>query len=335
MKQFLLDQFNNFTQATVDKFQADMVGPLPTFSKPKVWESTIWGYEPEGFWYTNKDQTYFFENDGTVHTLGTIYGPHYYKMCETLYQENKKNPICNVMVPLEISVETVTADYHSCGVPAGGNIYYMKFETPNKEYGQNIMARLNVNFDNKLYFQNYIDQLIDVFFIFRRSNMPIIPQCELFNFFVNPSGNFFIFIDSWQQYDMKYKIDGMRRILDDLKIKLEKFSNHMSDRLEKNLFELTEDDKNELLNRARNKFYVMIVKEDLPEIIDKLSNELRVQLTNTTSRLSNIIDCNITGVERELSRIDKFLPVIQLCEEIGKIDNLLKEIKAKCHRLAN
>lgn len=336
MKQFLLDQFNNYNQATVDKFQENMVGPLPTFSKPKAWDpdTNIWGYELNGFWYTNKDQTYFFEENGTVHTLGIIYKPEYYKLCETLYQENKKNPICDVMVPLEMSTEVITADYHLCGIPAGGNIYYMKFETPNKVYGQNIMARLDPNFNNKLYFQNYIDQLINVFFIFRRIDLAVVSEFNFFNFFVTPTGNFFMFTD-FCHYNINYKIDGIVLIFTHIKEKIEKLENHMSDRLEKNLIELTSDDKQELISYARNKLYGLIINEELPKIISKLSTGLSVQLSNITSRLSNIVDSDVTRIEKELSRIDKFLPVDQLCKEIGKIDNMLRDLKTKCQHLAN
>jgi hypothetical protein len=337
MKQFLLAQFNNYNQATVDKFQAKMVDPLPTFNAPNAWEpdTNVWGHEPEGFWYTNRNQTYFFENNGTVHTLGTVYKPDYYEMYKILYQENKKNPTCNVIIPLEISVETLTAVDHPCGIPTGSDIYYMKFETPNGEYGQNVMAKLDLNFDGKLYLQNYINQLIDVFFVFRRINLAVVPKVDLNNFFVGPSGNFFMFVEVWGQYDINHKIHGMSRVLIEIQGTIEKFSNYMSDRLEKNFIELTDDDKKELLAGARNKFYALILREDLPATISKLSNSVGYQLTNTISRLSKILDCDVTNLEKEMSSIDKILPADLMSEEIRDIDSMLQEIKEKWRHLAN
>lgn len=312
MKQFLLDQFNNFGQDVVDKFQADMTGPLPTFARAKAWETNIWGYEPNGFWYTNKNQTYFFEENGTVHTLGILFKPHYYNTYKAIYKETQTNTTCHVrvMMPIEMTAETLTAEHHFCGLTAGSEIYYMKFETPDKTYGQNVEAIRLGRLDAKIYLQKYIKQLIEVFFILRKLNLSFMPTCSFYNFFVSGEKDFFMFIEDFilLQYSSINKVDGIDKGL----------LAYIKDNIEKNNFDLTVEDKDDLINDAKNQCYIKILEDFLD---------------GTGDRIFNIITNDIINLGDEFKKMGKILPVTPLLQEIK--NTLLQEIKEKCLRLMN
>ena len=141
--------------------------------------------------------------------------------------------------------------------------------------------------------------------------MVFVPTCNLFNFFVTPTNNFFMFFENFvpTNYTNKFRTDGMDVLLD-----------HINDILNKNNFEGDgNDDINELLGSARNKLYSKIVDETMTKIM---------------CQLAETIDPDLLLLAPELKKLGKILPINnRLLEEIR--NNILKEIKEKCLLLVN
>ena len=252
MKQFLLEKINNFTQVAVEEFQQEIVGPLPKFTIPSVYDesTTIWGQNEHGFWYTNKIQGYFFENNGTIHTAGVVLSPWYYQIYKDLHTNQNGY---NVLTPVLTNREVSTSEHID-------HIQYIQFQTPNRVYGKNLefVRVTNLTEEIPLYLQDYIDQLGAVYLTLHRLGKGLLPVCNFFNFSIGVGQNYFMFFENFETV-YNYQ-DGVNKMLITL-----------NDRLDKHLFKnITDENRVRIIRYAKNQWMRPVLEDALSATLDNL-----------------------------------------------------------------
>lgn len=251
MKEFLIEKFNTFNQDTIDRFQKELVGPLPSFSTPRA-DSTntvMWGYTEQGFWYGNNCQTYFFENSGTIHTVGVLLTPYHF----SLYQQLHKDAPTLVLQPIEITKELTSLSYVS-------NLYYAKFQTPNSKYGRNIVVESLVTKKANLneIFKRYIDGLVHLTNLLKLQG--VLPYYDFFNFLCCGEHSFFMFVNTFDRYEDRN--DGINLLLQTIE------SYFLADKTFEGV------DVKELMQYAKHKFYHDVLQENLKTQLDVIKHNL-------------------------------------------------------------
>jgi hypothetical protein len=250
MKQFLLDQLTNFTQDAVTEFQLKMIGPLPRFTIPDVYNelTTIWGHTDQGFWYTNKLQAYGFEHTGTIHTAGIVRHAWYYELYNIMYGAG-----CNVLVPIEF-IENIGATDHI------DVVHYTKFNTPANEYNMSLDALTYVKpgIDVKPHLKKYVDQIGQCFYALCRANRYHVPICDFTNFAIGRSQSYFMFFNEFQPCDnVEYGVTMLLNV----------FATMLNDRIFNNM---SADDKESIQQYAREIWYKPILEKLLDQKLSEL-----------------------------------------------------------------
>jgi len=143
MKQFLFDKFNDFTseveKASLIRFTKNLPGTLH-LDPGAITRNGFpnWGNESNGYWTITRDEARFYENDGTIHCLGSQYNASY---CENyrLLAANLTG-IRSLTLTETDQFEITNVNHISCKF--GDTMYYAKFVSPAGELGKPITAML-------------------------------------------------------------------------------------------------------------------------------------------------------------------------------------------------
>lgn len=169
MKEFLYNKVIHFNNNSLNEFQRRMVSPLPFYSTPRPQVATMWGSNSQGRWSINAGEARFFENNGTIHLLGWLRGPEYFKIHQELYDAG----VIRLSKPWLIEVGKLRLNGHPNGTNASSKIFYIRLETPTKQYGKTLQLAqlLDANFDHQEYFYKYINDMTAIFQLAKQSNI--------------------------------------------------------------------------------------------------------------------------------------------------------------------
>jgi hypothetical protein len=143
MKQFLFDKFNSFTSeveiASLVRFTKNLPGTLHLDPGAVTMNGfPNWGSESNGYWTITRNEARFYENDGTIHCIGSQYNPAY---CENyrLLTANLTG-IRSLTLAETDQFEITNNDLISHSF--GDTVYYAKFLSPAGELGKPITSML-------------------------------------------------------------------------------------------------------------------------------------------------------------------------------------------------
>lgn len=160
MKNFLFEKLNNFTQDEESRFHFDLTRKLPATHEEADQRGfldknpVIWGYENDGFWTMSHTEVRFYENNGTIHIIGTKYDESYVANYRLLSSKLENIRSLNLD---ETDRFSITNETH-IGLKQGDVVYYAKFLSPNGELGWPIATNYRTGKDS---LTDFLRKIID------------------------------------------------------------------------------------------------------------------------------------------------------------------------------
>jgi hypothetical protein len=149
MKQFLLDQYNQFSFDKVKEFAANLTKDRHSDNQLLEMDDCyrIWGWLGNDFWFMRTPFIFGYENEKVYHFVGPRqdgYVENYRRLQAALSEESFK---FSTIVETDMVIQT--AVNHPNGLPAGSQLNYIRFEIPTPGYGLDLKHITHVDANSK------------------------------------------------------------------------------------------------------------------------------------------------------------------------------------------